>query len=293
MLRVFLIILLIIVQINCAKSSNALQDSIIYLSTEWSFEGYTSSISNIINDTIINSKKYKILRTQSVNIPGLFPNPWAAGYYDFYLRYDSINDIVYFLNGPFDQILYDYNMNIGDTLNHPMNPFILSTIDSVQLENLSYRKRFIFTDTSNFSIIWIKGIGNIAKPNDPIHIFDPTYIFGYGDFVLCYHENKTLIYQYQNLVPVQCDNYLPVNEIYNISNINIFPNPFKNRLNIDSSEEIEQIEVFDITGQKILIVSPKNQKVLIDLGNFNDGTYFLKIIIKNGKIIIRKIFKMF
>jgi len=37
MLRVFLIILLIIVQINCAKSSNALQDSIIYLSTEWSF----------------------------------------------------------------------------------------------------------------------------------------------------------------------------------------------------------------------------------------------------------------
>jgi hypothetical protein len=287
MLRKSFILLFLIIQIKNAKSNIAVEDSVEYLYTEWSVDGYTSFYSNFVGDTTINSISYKVFRNKVVTIPGLFTNPFTGpGYFDFYMRYDSINDIEYFLNGPFERVLYNYSYSIGDTLENSSVPFILTSIDSIQLEDLSYRKRFLFKDAFNDSIIWIKGIGNLGGPIRPVGI--------YGiNFILCYQENQNFLYQYQDLVPVQCDNYVPVNEIHESSNINIFPNPFKDILNINSLEKIEQVEVYDVTGHKILIVSPKDQNLLIDLSKFNDGTYILKIIQKNDKIIFNKIFKMF
>jgi hypothetical protein len=286
MLRRCFILLFLIFQIKSAKSNSAVEDSVECLYTEWSVDGYTSYYSNFVGDTIINSTSYKIFRNKVVTIPGLFPNPFTGpGFYDFYMRYDSINEIEYFLNGPFERVLYNYSIIIGDTLENSTVPFILTSIDSILLEDLSYRKRFLFKDAFNDSIIWIKGIGNLCSPIDPAGI--------YGiNFILCYQEKGNLIYQYQDLVPIQCDNYVPVNEIQKFTSINYFPNPFRDILNISSSEKIEKIEVLNMTGQKILIVSPKDQNVFVDLSKFNDGTYFLKVILKNGTIIFNKIFKM-
>lgn len=64
-------------------------------------------------------------------------------------------------------------------------------------------------------------------------------------------------------------------------NINIYPNPIHDHLNIDSEIEISKLEVYDLQGR---LVKRSN----INRINFQDekeGTYILKIEFKNGNII--------
>jgi hypothetical protein len=282
---ILIVFILFMIQIESSKSNIAIQDSIVFLRTEQSVDGYTSYYSNFIGDTTINGNVYQVLRNQAVTIPGLFTNPYLGGQYDVYERYDSTNEIVYCINpliSHSESVLYNYKMNLGDTLK-PWS-YILTTIDSVRLENLTYRKRFIFTD-SIFSVIWIKGIGNIATPLEQYGYID-------GGFnILCYHENGILLYQYQNIVPIQCDNFSLVNEISSSKKISIYPNPFERNVNIDSPEKINELDVYNTTGQKLFALMPDENNFQVYFGNFKTGIYYLKFYLSNGEIIYRKVSK--
>ncbi len=62
----------------------------------------------------------------------------------------------------------------------------------------------------------------------------------------------------------------------------VFPNPVRNVLNVKSDQVIEQIRIFDITGQ--MVYSRKNNHVeaSVDVNEFKQGIYVLQIITKNG-----------
>lgn len=64
-------------------------------------------------------------------------------------------------------------------------------------------------------------------------------------------------------------------------NFNTFPNPTTNQLNISANSNIEQFEVFNIIGKKVLSKSVNNQKSSIDVSNLSSGIYILKTSI-NG-----------
>jgi hypothetical protein len=279
-----IILLFIFFQINIAKPDSILQNSNVWLYTVWSPEGNISCYSYFINDTIINNNSYKIFRIQNVTIPGLIANPWFNGYGDIYLRYDSISDIVYKANSTSEDTLYNYNMNIADTLGRNNNPFVLTTKDSVQMEDLSYRQRFVFTDSSNDSIIWLKGIGNIALPFDQYRVYS-------SDFLLCYHQNQTLIYQYQDLVPIQCDNFSPVNEISNSIEISIYPNPFEDYVSVNSKDKIKELEIYNMSGQKLISIKNNENNLQINLSKFATGIYYFKFILINEEVFFRKVSK--
>lgn len=59
--------------------------------------------------------------------------------------------------------------------------------------------------------------------------------------------------------------------------LNYYPNPIKDILNIDTTEQIKKIEVFDLSGKKVLEVSDNNQ---INMSTLAPGNYFVKIILK-------------
>ncbi len=71
----------------------------------------------------------------------------------------------------------------------------------------------------------------------------------------------------------------------------IFPNPAKEKLNVQSSFKIEDIEVFNYLGQKIFEKGVKGYNTTIDIANFEKGNYILKINslsgVTNKKFIIQ------
>ncbi len=64
-----------------------------------------------------------------------------------------------------------------------------------------------------------------------------------------------------------------------LHDISIHPNPVVNFVHINSDQEIEKIEVFDVQGRKIKVEYSKKN---INFTSFNSGIYFLKIYTLEG-----------
>ncbi|MFD2915390.1 aryl-sulfate sulfotransferase [Psychroserpens luteus] len=70
-------------------------------------------------------------------------------------------------------------------------------------------------------------------------------------------------------------------------NVNIYPNPASNYININSNETIDKIELYSILGQKVL---EARQNSTIDISAFKSGMYFVKIY-SGDRSISKKIIK--
>jgi hypothetical protein len=69
----------------------------------------------------------------------------------------------------------------------------------------------------------------------------------------------------------------------------IFPNPTVDKININTQKEIKSIEIFHINGQKVY--ESNIFKDEIDLKDFSNGIYLLKIYDKNDNYFTSKIVK--
>jgi hypothetical protein len=75
-----------------------------------------------------------------------------------------------------------------------------------------------------------------------------------------------------------------------ISDLEIYPNPVTNIINIKAQNNIDKISVFNQIGRLIKVLSPNNKTIQADLSNLTSGIYILKINSDN-KIITKKIIK--
>ena len=66
---------------------------------------------------------------------------------------------------------------------------------------------------------------------------------------------------------------------------NVYPNPTNNFIYIDNISEISTIEIFDIKGQKLESVDANKASLKIDISNFNNGIYLLRITNSSGTAI--------
>ena len=62
----------------------------------------------------------------------------------------------------------------------------------------------------------------------------------------------------------------------------IYPNPAIDRLNIDSKEKIQKLEVYDALGRKVVSKIPKQNNFSLDISNLEQGIYILKLQTKEG-----------
>jgi hypothetical protein len=72
--------------------------------------------------------------------------------------------------------------------------------------------------------------------------------------------------------------------------VNIHPNPFKNKVSIDTNQKVKSILLFDVLGKQVF----KSTSIL-DFKNFSAslraGVYLLKLVGENGEAITKKIVK--
>jgi len=60
------------------------------------------------------------------------------------------------------------------------------------------------------------------------------------------------------------------------ANFEYYPNPVDSELHISNTENIERIEVYDLTGRKILDEKFDEQEIRLDASNWAADTYLIK-----------------
>lgn len=73
--------------------------------------------------------------------------------------------------------------------------------------------------------------------------------------------------------------------------VEVYPNPVKNDLTIESQYELNQIEIFSIAGQLLQTITPQSKWIKIDFAGYEQGFYFLKAHAKNGIVSTFRVLK--
>ncbi|WP_395045609.1 T9SS type A sorting domain-containing protein [Flavobacterium sp.] len=66
-------------------------------------------------------------------------------------------------------------------------------------------------------------------------------------------------------------------DAFNFNNFNYYPNPVKNSFTISNDKTINEIEIFSILGQKMMDKKVNDLQTELDLSEFSNGVYFVKV----------------
>jgi hypothetical protein len=113
--------------------------------------------------------------------------------------------------------------------------------------------------------------------------------------------NKNFFFQYKlgttsDLVAdiVYFDNiYLSVNEPFLGTNhfdtvsFSAYPNPTNDKWNINATQNITSVQLFDVSGKQIKASQPNAMTVAIDASELSNGIYFAKVLTENGSKTVK------
>ena len=78
--------------------------------------------------------------------------------------------------------------------------------------------------------------------------------------------------------------YTNINDLKNESNVALYPNPVSDNLIVKYNEIIKKIEIYNLIGQKIETIEKCETEINVDVSNYNNGLYILKIKTLKGEI---------
>lgn len=77
------------------------------------------------------------------------------------------------------------------------------------------------------------------------------------------------------------------NANFNKLNVTVYPNPTQSVWNFTSESDIEQIDIFDISGKNVLTIAPKHKQASINVSGLGNGFYFARISKDNSSSTIK------
>ncbi len=275
----------------------------------WGFDIYQA-----LGDSIINNLTYRKIYEGSVvatgpdyNVDGLISiSPMS--YTGILLRDDTVNKQVFIRQyGVYDtdEVLYDFNLNVEDTFPEAglsdNEGFTVTFIDSVQLDDGTYRKRWGVTagkDTAYF----IEGIGFTGG-------FDLTDLGAYfyaecsGSALNCFSQQDTNLYVIENPTVVQAvydsSHYKPcqvptATGIYNpnLVTAKLFPNPVAQggSITVKGISEQYTFTLENILGEQVFSKGITSPAQPISLPNsIPGGVYLCRIKTQSNLIFVKKI----
>ena len=239
-------------------------------------------------DTIFNGYSYikvyyEALETQcSLVAPNIYVcgAPYFRSYLIYTIRNDSANKKVFSSNGIVEKVLYDYSLNIGDTMKGLCDQQSISAIDSI-LVGTDYRKRFIL-DNNNYVI---EGLGSIWNLSQNGYFADPftgycgnPCICNWDLNFLCFSQNGLTLFPDTSMCSI-------INSIYenkNILSITLSPNPTHSQFSITSPTIINEIKITDVLGLLIYRAKPQEKNVVVELEK--EGIYFVSVVMGEQRV---------
>jgi len=210
---------------------------------------------------------------------------------------------IYFFNSycTHNILLYDFNLTMGDSMRlsciQPMcdtatNFYAkVTSIDSVILTDMKYRKRLNFDDVNSYPS-WIEGIGSMSGLLYPSYYCSTCMCFIES---VCFKQNDTILYVNPNDITVPCFDYISsINELNNKTDlITIFPNPATEQIQIKGEQsKAISIDIYNMLGVKNYSLSCRqaSSTISIDVSDFPSGVYILEVHMKKG-VMVRKFVK--
>ncbi|HOW26474.1 MAG TPA: T9SS type A sorting domain-containing protein [Bacteroidales bacterium] len=243
------------------------------------------------DDTIIGAYEYKELyKTDDISLTDWGLRGWMR----------EEDKIVYFKDPYWDDdeyILYDFNLEMGDTFNfikYPW-PMIVESIDTVILLNGELKKRIIL-DCFGDSEEWIEGIGStrgLTKVTEGIDVSDLWY------WLNCFFENDILKYEQFFLIYDCFFNTTGIDKNTLDQKIVVSPNPFSDYTTF--KYELPESGVIHLTivnhlGQEVGVLIHETQpagkhQVQWNVKGLSEGVYFYHLTMNkqqtvNGKLIL-------
>ena len=250
----------------------------------FSFGTYTE-VFKIEGDSTFNSLNYKKIWMSGDSL--------ASWYYKGLLREES-NVVYYVPPNTSEGVLYDFNLEIGDTT-YVKNafcgdeeiPIYVVDIDTVEYFGIP-RKRWHLGENGYTEEFWVEGIGSLFGPlytNYDYNVVCPVWD------LLCYHKDDELLY----ILPGQVDCFqgtVGVESIKELDDISIKPNPVKkgNTIYLETNSVPNSISIFNSSGLLIKRLNQIRDKIIrIETNDFKPGMYFITIQTIGGRIKTQKI----
>ena len=265
---------------NCSSSAVPFDTSIL------SYE--------VMGDTIINLELYKKIYKEKFSAYNPSSKKVIGAIRELNKKIFYIGETYFGLHATTEVLLYDFNAQIGDTIQHDIYFYsIVLDIDSI-LINGKYRKRYEVDNNwlyHNPDFI-VEGIGSL-KNSLFGHISDiPTCGTSYWEHI-CFTHNDSLIYinpTFDDCFPIDTI-LLSINIKNNNDQINIYPVPFCSEINISNiyNNDIVNVEITDLTNRIVYKEELRDNHINLTI---NKGTYILILRNSNEEIILkRKILK--
>ena len=206
-----------------------------------------------------------------------------------YLRNDSAQQRVYILdNWGVEHILYDFNLQPGDTIPHswygmhPYDSVVVDSIKTIWFGNISHRWYVLSCYTPGWSAFCsvsalIEGVGCIHGLLSPITNCTET---GWYDFE-CFSSNDSafaISYNDAAYAGTTCWLYSDVKPIDDSSYaLSVSPNPLKSTLHLEMQGAHEggyTFSVFDLTGRNVITHQLFSSNTDINSADWSPGIYF-------------------
>lgn len=237
-------------------------------------------------DTIIGLLTYKKIIKKGIYSPvDIMCNPYSPAPYtnstpSYFIRSAGKQMYIIEPGSSSEELLYDFDLNVGDTLpasyTVPAGSIITVTaIDSISTP-FGYRKRF---QLSSASAYLYEGIGSSAGFVEEINLL---FLSGTRD-LLCFSLNDI---SYIPTTGSSCNMLVGIAEELASVAIAVFPNPFSNSTTIQLNQQLNSasLKVYNSSGAKIKSLSFSGATVEIERNNLSEGIYYYQIVAKNGNV---------
>lgn len=127
----------------------------------------------------------------------------------------------------------------------------------------------------------------VAIPDEG-HTFEKWLVNGEEDFT----ENLQIVITGDTQVTAMFEEVPTSVTTFSLNDIEIFPNPFDNELNILHDPDLENITITNIVGEVVARFDIDNsEKTTLTIGDLPEGIYLIKLTSRNNDVVIRKVIK--
>lgn len=240
-------------------------------------------------DTVINGISYNKIYENGMSFHS-YPNPtsyWGPLYRGCY-RNDIANKKVFYIRYWDTQneevLLYDFNLEIGDTIQTylttdigSIDPKIVEEIDSVLISSVNdtYAKRYKLSDYL-LDLYIIEGLGSMGGLVDQI-----LEGFEYDNKVICFQNDNDDL-NWDNGGNNSCDIISSVYEpkLTN-TNLRLSPNPAANHIEVLLKDAMNSsnplINIYQINGLLVQSIPMRSTSVNLNIEDYHSGVYIIEI----------------
>ncbi|MCW3104047.1 MAG: hypothetical protein JWO09_2487 [Bacteroidetes bacterium] len=252
----------------------------------------------IDGDTIISSYTYKkifkrgnVFHYSDVGMP-LDTTTYPYTNPQFFLRSAGIQIYKRVPGHPAEDLLFDYNLAVGDTL--PMTEAVYGQIITVvAIDSIAtpygFRKRFKLAtdpDPAPVSFYLYEGAGSSGGLIESV---SGSFLEGTCE-LLCYSMDST---EYIPSSGPGCQLALEVPALTKKREASIFPNPFSRQSVFEFGKELKDasLTIFDAGGQKVKTILFSGSSLVVDRGELPAGFYYYQLQDRHtetmtGKLVI-------